>query len=132
MDQGVTLNGNANYSIMVFMKEYLPLPCIESKPNLSDLMALPIDFSLWYDIGLELGLEDYRLNIIMANNAGKPDSSRHCACDMYDLWLKSIHQPTYTKLAMALSTVGMREIAAALCQKYGMLTSITACLTIAL
>ena len=89
--------------------------------NLKDLMALDIDFSLWYDIGQELGIEDYRLNTIKADNAGKPNHSVDCAASMFSLWIQMSDVSTYEKLAKALSVVGMREIATTLCEKYGML-----------
>ena len=84
-------------------------------------MSLCIDYSLWYDIGQELGIEDDKLNTIKANHAGKPTQSNDCMCDMYAHWIRTEDNPTYEKLAKALSTVGMREIATTLCAKYGML-----------
>ena len=84
-------------------------------------MTLGIDFSLWYDIGQELGIEDYRLNTIKADNAGKPTHSVDCATSMFSLWIQTRDEPTYEKLAKALSAMGMREIATTLCEKYGML-----------
>jgi hypothetical protein len=91
--------------------------------NLSDLMSLGIDYSLWYDIGLELGIEEYKLNTIKANHAGKPTQSNDCMCDVYAHWIRTEGKPTYEILAKALSAVGIRKIALILCAKYGMLRS---------
>ena len=87
-------------------------------------MSLGIDYSLWYDIGLELGIEDNKLNTIKANHAGKPTQSNNCMCDVYVHWIRTEGQPTYEKLAKVLSAVGMREITLTLCAKYGTLCMI--------
>ena len=86
--------------------------------------SLGIDYSLWYDIGLELGIEDNKLNTIKANHAGKPFQSSDCMCDVYVHWIRTEGNPTYENLAKVLSAVGMREIALKLCAKYGMLRMI--------
>ena len=87
--------------------------------NLRDLLQLNIDFSLWYELGEELGLEEHQLNTIKADNAGKPKHTMNCATDMFLKWIETDYNPTYEKLAVSLSTVGMREIAATLCEKHG-------------
>ena len=84
-------------------------------------MSLHIDYSLWYDIGQELDIEDHKLNTIKANHAGKSTQSNDCTCDMYAHWIRTEDKPTYEKLAKALSAVGMRETASTLCAKYGTL-----------
>ena len=89
--------------------------------SLKELMDLHIDYSLWYDIGQELGIEDSKLNTIKANNAGKPYQSADCTLNMFHLWINTKDKPTYEKLAKALSALGMREIATTLCKKYGKL-----------
>ena len=86
--------------------------------------SLGIDYSLWYDIGLELGIEDNKLNTIKANHAGKPFQSSDCMCDVYVHWIRTEGNPTYENLAKVLSAIGMREIALTLCAKYGMLRMI--------
>ena len=82
---------------------------------------LHIDYSLWFDIGLELGIKESKLNIIKANNAGKPEYSIHCAQGMFHLWVidgtEDDHEPTYERLAVALSVVGMRKVAATILHK---------------
>lgn len=95
-------------------------------------MALQIDYSLWYDIGQELGIEDYKLNTIKADNARKPHHSVDCMVNMFSLWIQMESQPTYKKVAVALSAVGMREIGILLCEKYGMLPNVIVfiCMTI--
>ena len=95
-------------------------------------MSLGIDYSLWYNIGLELGIEDSKLNTIKANHAGKPTKSNDCMCDVYIHWIRTEGKPTYESIAKVLSAVGMREIAFTLCAKYGMLRMImcTRCLSI--
>ena len=91
--------------------------------NLNDLMDpnLHIDYSHWFDIGLELGIKENKLNVIKANNANKPDCPIHCAKDMFYLWLtdgtEDDHEPTYERLAVALSLVGMRKAAATILHK---------------
>ena len=108
----------------VWMTEVLTIKhilLIIADSNLVDLLDpdLHIDYSLWYDIGLELGIKDNKLNEIKANNAGKPDYSICCARDMFYFWITGITEgePTYEKLAIALSALGMRKIAATILRK---------------
>ena len=86
-----------------------------------ELVNLPIDKSLWYAIGQELGIKDYKLNEIKVDNEHKPNHSLACTTSMFLYWIQVEEEPTYHKLVIALSAVGMREVATALCDKYGML-----------
>ena len=83
-------------------------------------MALRLDYSLWYDLGEELGIEDYKLATIKYDNAQKPNHSEYCTISMFSLWIKTDDEATYKKLAKALSAVGMRDIAITICRKHGM------------
>ena len=79
-------------------------------PSLKELMNLPI--SEWFPLGIQLGLEDYRLRIIRNNNAGLSDSCQQCKIDMFQKWLdNSAVTPSYQQLHEALVNCGMRTAA---------------------
>ena len=81
-----------------------------SLPSLKELMTLPI--SEWYPLGIQLGLEDYRLRIIRNNNASLSDSCQQCTIDMFQKWLDSSPvTPSYEQLHEALVNCGMRTAA---------------------
>ena len=82
----------------------------KSFPSLKELMNLPI--SEWYPLGIQLGLEDYRLRIIRNNNASLSDSCQQCTIDMFQKWLDSSPvTPSYEQLYEALVNCGMRTAA---------------------
>ena len=82
----------------------------KSFPSLKELMNLPI--SEWYPLGIQLGLEDYRLRIIRNNNASLSDSCQQCTIDMFQKWLdSSAVTPSYEQLHEALVNCGMRTAA---------------------
>ena len=79
-------------------------------PSLKELMKLPI--SEWFPLGIQLGLEDYRLRIIRNNNASLSDSCQQCKIDMFQKWLdSSAVTPSYKQLHEALVNCGMRTAA---------------------
>ena len=92
-----------------------------------DLENLPIDRTLWYSIGNELGLKDHRLREIKLNNRNHPEFHKACTREMFILWLRSAeYTPSYQKLVQALSAAGLQDVALSLCEKYGMLEGFSA------
>ena len=64
-------------------------------PSLKELVNLPIDRSLWYAIGQELGIKYYKLNEIKADNERKPNHSLACTTSMFSYWIQVEEEPTY-------------------------------------
>lgn len=62
----------------------------------------------WYDIGVHLGIDADRLNIIKANNPGDVEQ---CCTEMYQQWLKLNPQANREKLATALKVTGFSVLA---------------------
>ena len=86
----------------------------------------PIDFLLslleevgnkWHDLGLELGLPNYRLGIIEEEN---PRNVQKCLKEMVSAWMNSSRDPPcWGNLAMALRERDMGRLADEIEKKYG-------------
>ena len=70
----------------------------------------------WYNLGLQLGVEDAELNVIQHNN---PQDSEACKREMLSSWLKKASSPSYQQLIEALWELGENREANRLCKKYG-------------
>jgi len=83
------------------------------EPKLKDLVTLKI--SDWYDVGLQLNLDEHALDCIEKSDPGFRTQKRK----MFTLWLRFDPNPSYQTLAKALFTVGENKIATEICAKYG-------------
>ena len=70
----------------------------------------------WYNIGLQLGVEDAELKVIQQNYLR---DSEACKREMFNAWLKKTSSPSYQQLVEALWAVGENREANRLCKKYG-------------
>ena len=84
------------------------------KPQLKDLVL--IQTTEWYDLGLQLGIEDAELEEIQSNN---PKNIRTCRREMFRAWLRITSSPSYQQLVEALLAVGEISEADRLSEKYG-------------
>ena len=82
------------------------------EPTLKDLIVIKV--TNWYDLGLQLDIEDENLDVIKANN---PRDTSSCKREMFRLWLKMV-EPCYQKLADALVAIGEENQASQLRQKH--------------
>ena len=89
-------------------------------PKLKDLVL--VQTKEWYDIGLQLGVEDTDLDVIQSNN---PQNLRACRREMFKAWLKMTPTPTYQQLVDALMAVGEIREADTLRKKFGKYTAAT-------
>ena len=87
------------------------------KPTLRDLVRWQ-GFN-WYDVGLQLELEDDDLETIAKNH---PQDDATCRREMYKLWLKRKPDASYQDLVDALTKVGVHTVASSICAKYGKCT----------
>ena len=71
----------------------------------------------WYDLGLQLELEEGTLENIKLDN---PESAQHCLREMLSTWLKNERRPLWQTLCAALRsrTVGAEKLASDLEAKY--------------
>ena len=90
----------------------MPSTCVG--PNLKDLVL--IQTTEWYDLGLQLGIEDTELEEIQSNN---PKNIRTCRREMFRAWLRITSSPSYKQLVEALLAVGEMSEANRLYEKYG-------------
>ena len=90
------------------------VPSAHVRPQLKDLVL--IQTTEWYDLGLQLGIEDVELEEIQNNN---PKSIRTCRREMFRAWLRITSSPSYQQLVEALLAVGEITEADHLCDKYG-------------
>lgn len=87
-------------------------------PKLKDLVL--VQTKEWYDLGLQLGVEDTDLDVIQSNN---PQNLRACRREMFKAWLKMTPTPTYQQLVDALMAVGEVREADTLRKKFGKCTA---------
>ena len=90
----------------------VPTPLV--KPQMKDLVL--IKTVKWYNLGLQLGIEDTELDMIEQNNPKEIDA---CKRRMFKAWLRITPSPSYQQLVEALQTVGETSEADHLCKKYG-------------
>ena len=69
----------------------------------------------WYNLGLQLGVENAELKVIQKNN---PGDLRACQREMFEAWLRITPNPSYQQLVEALLEVGEITEADRLCKKY--------------
>ena len=81
---------------------------------MKDLVLIKV--TEWYELGLQLGVDDAELEEIEKNNRG---DLRACRRNMFRAWLRISPSPSYQQLVEALVTVGEVREAEYLCEKYG-------------
>ena len=89
------------------------------KPQLKDLVL--VKTTKWYNLGLQLGIEDTELDVIEENSPKDIDT---CKRKMFKAWLKITPNPSYQQLVEALKTVGEISEADHLCKKYGKIMAV--------
>ena len=85
-----------------------------SVPHLKDLVL--VRAVEWYNLGLQLGVENAELKVIQKNN---PADLTTCLREMFEAWLRITPNPSYQRLVEALLSVGETNEADRLCKKYG-------------
>lgn len=84
------------------------------KPTLKELVKVKV--TNWYNLGLQLDIDDDELQAIGCNNPQDQDS---CKRGMFRKWLKKSPQASYTQLIRALVDIGDVNEADILCKKHG-------------
>ena len=93
-------------------------PTVQKSIKLKDVYEDVVSIShKWYDLGLQLELEEGTLKTIKSDN---PENSQHCLREMLSTWLKFDPRPTWHTLCAALRsrTVGAETLASNLVAKY--------------
>ena len=80
---------------------------------MKDLILIKVNE--WYELGLQLGVEDAKLEEIERKNPGNLNA---CRRNMFRAWLRITPNPSYQQLVEALETVGEERQADLLCKKY--------------
>ena len=83
------------------------------RPQLKDLVL--VQTIEWYDLGLQLGIDDTELDVIEKNNRG---DLKACRRNMFRAWLRITPTPSYQQLVEALMAVGEGKEADLVCKKY--------------
>ena len=86
---------------------------------MKDLVLLQT--SKWYNLGLQLGIEDKELDMIEENDRGDRDV---CKRNMFKTWLRITPSPSYQQLVEALRKVGEISEADCLSKKYGKIIAV--------
>ena len=82
-------------------------------PQMKDLVLIKV--TEWYELGLQLGVDDAELEEIEKNNRG---DLRACRRSMFRAWLRITPSPSYQQLVEALMAVGEAKEADLVCMKY--------------
>jgi len=85
-----------------------------SQPIMRELNKVKV--TNWYNLGLELYVEDAELETIRQNN---PRDQDNCKREMFRKWLSICPQASYRQLAHALVSVGDVSEADRLCKNHG-------------
>ena len=74
------------------------------RPELKELCTyvLPLYAAQWEKIGIFLGMQSGRLNVIKANN---PYNADGCCIDLFKIWLQVEEYPTWGKMFIAIETL---------------------------
>ena len=80
--------------------------------NISNALVAVTD---WYNLGVALGIQPHKLDTIRINHHG---TVNHCKFNLYDLWLRTDLDASWSKLARALSEAGETKAAATVREKY--------------
>ena len=100
------------YEIQILMCGYIFLSGTQG-PQVKDLVLIKV--TEWYELGLQLGVDDAELEEIEKNNRRH---LRACRRSMFRPWLRITPSPSYQQLVEALTTVGEGKEADLLCKKY--------------
>jgi len=84
------------------------------RPNLKDLIQLEVATD-WYNLGLQLDLEENKLNIIEQDNR---QDSKTCQRKMFSRWLSSNKNASYQNLVKALIAINKMDIAEKVSQQF--------------
>ena len=76
---------------------------VHSPANINDAGTEQSEGDHWYNLGLELYVEDDELNTIRRNN---PQDQDNCKREMFRKWLSNCPQASYRQLVRALVSVG--------------------------
>ena len=90
------------------------LPGAVPEPVLKELVTVKV--KSWYNLGLQLDIDDDDLQIIESNN---PQDQDVCKRAMFRTWLRICPQASYRQLVQALVALGDVREADRLCKKYG-------------
>ena len=91
---------------MKLSNEYIPVVHVENnKPEINELYQKVVhEFAVqWEELGLALGLEKRKLNIISSNNKYNPDRTEECCKKMLVCWLEVDPLATWSKLEEAIT-----------------------------
>ena len=85
---------------------YIPFVYVENdKPQINELYQNVVpEFAVrWEELGLALGLEKSRLNIILSDNRYNPDRTVGCCQKMLACWLEVDPSATWSRLEEAVT-----------------------------
>ena len=85
-------------------------------PTLRELDQLLGVGTMWYRLGLQLGVRADDLDMIEKNY---PRDTDMCKIKMFAEWRRGDTNPTYEKLVRALAAVGKRKLAESVCRDRG-------------
>jgi len=100
-------------SILRTSLQNTPIQQGSKEPLLQDLVA-HVHTIDWYNLGLQLGLNDYTLQLIQADERKNQEQLR---C-MFRKWLKVCENPAWNDIVKALKAIGENNLGARLEQQF--------------
>jgi len=99
-----------SFCVWCYVSHTGPVP----EPTLKELVT--VKMKSWYNLGLQLDIEDNDLQTIKNDN---PQDQEGCKRDMFRTWLRIYPQASFRQLLQALVELGDVSEADSLCKKHG-------------
>ena len=60
----------------------------------------------WYRLGLELDIDNHTMQVIEADTKGEPNMTERALTQVFDTWLKTKDNPSWSDISRALRLMG--------------------------
>ena len=83
----------------------------DDEPTLPELLSNVVDqyATWWRELGCKLGLKDFQIDNISANNDVRQTRQvENCCRQMLEKWKQEIHKPTWRKLEDAINALSAK------------------------
>ena len=78
---------------------------MSSEPKIQDLL-LSVKTTRWYRLGLELGIDNYTMEVIQADSKGEVSMTESALTRVFTEWLKRKENPSWNDIGRALRRMG--------------------------
>ena len=109
------------FDILTFLSVFLPsetvtsLPTAPATPTLKELSNELATVEKWHKLGVNLGLQGHQLRKLQEDY---PRDSDRRKCEMLDIWLRNVQNPTWKVIVEALNLMQENVVADVIWRKY--------------